>query len=128
MTKSTAAAAAATLLLSATALAHHSGAAFDRNLLVEVQGTVERVEWTSPHARLYVVADDDSGTSVTWDFELPSPVTLMRRGWSRSALPLGAPVTVTGYRARDFPHIAVATGVVDTTGRRLFSGTAESAE
>ncbi len=115
---------AASLVLSATALAHHSGAAFDRAQRVEVQGLVERVEWSSPHARLYVTAKGEDGATVTWDFELPSPVTLMRRGWSRTALPVGAAVTVTGNPARDFPHIAIATGVLDASGKRLFSGTA----
>jgi hypothetical protein len=112
------------LLLVARALAHHSGAAFDRAQRVEVKGTVERVEWTSPHARLYIVAQGEDGASVTWDFELPSPVTLMRRGWSRAALPVGAVVTVTGNPAHDFPHIAIATGVIDASGKRLLSGTA----
>lgn len=111
------------LLSAATAFAHHSGAAFDRARRVEVKGTIERVEWTSPHARLYVVAPGENGERVTWDFELPSPVTLMRRGWSRTALPVGAEVTVTGNPARDFPHIAIATGVIDAGGQRVFSGT-----
>jgi hypothetical protein len=115
------------LLLALPAVAHHSGAAFDRTLPVTVDGTVALVEWTSPHARLHVMAKDDTGASVTWDFELPSPVTLTRRGWSRTALALGDPVTVTGIRARDFPHIAIATGVVDAKGRRLFSGSAAAA-
>jgi hypothetical protein len=106
----------------ATASAHHSGAAFDRAQRVEVKGTIERIEWTSPHARLYVVATGDKGDNVTWDFELPSPVTLMRRGWSRTALPVGTEVTVTGNPAREFPHIAIATGVIDASGRRVFSG------
>lgn len=110
------------VLSAATAFAHHSGAAFDRAQRVEVKGTVERIEWTSPHARLYVVAPSEEGERVTWDFELPSPVTLMRRGWSRTALPVGAEVTVTGNPARDFPHIAIATGVIDAAGRRVFSG------
>jgi hypothetical protein len=111
-------------LLAAPLGAHHSGAAFDRNLPVEVEGTVARVEWTSPHARLYVSVEDAAGAAVVWDFELPSPVTLMRRGWSSKALAIGDPVTVTGIRAREFPHIAIATGVVDASGRRLFSGAA----
>ena len=120
--------AAVSAVFSAAAFAHHSGAAFDRAQRVEVQGTVERVEWTSPHARLYITAKGEDGATVTWDFELPSPVTLMRRGWSRTALPIGAAVTVTGNPARDFPHIAIATGVLDASGKRLFSGTADTNE
>lgn len=113
-------------LSSVAAHAHHSGAAFDRSQKVEVKGTVERVEWSSPHARLYVAAKDEAGKAVTWDFELPSPVTLMRRGWSKSALAVGDAVTVTGAPAREFPHIAIATGVLDKNGQRLFSGAASN--
>jgi hypothetical protein len=115
---------AVSLLLAVPAAGHHSGAAFDRNLPVAVSGTVAQVDWLSPHARLQVAAKDEAGANITWDFELPSPVTLMRRGWARTALKIGDPVTVTGIRARDFPHIAIATGVTDAKGRRLFSGPA----
>jgi hypothetical protein len=110
------------------AAAHHSGAAFDRELPVQISGAVTEVVWQSPHARLHVAAKDDSGASVSWDFELPSPVTLMRRGWTRNSLRAGDVVTVTGIRARDFPHIAIATGVTDAAGKRLFSGTATSTD
>jgi hypothetical protein len=117
-------------VLAATAFsadAHHSGAAFDRTRSVSVTGTVAAVEWTSPHARLLVkVKEGDE--EVTWDFELPSPVTLTRRGWSRTALNVGDPVAVTGAPAREFPHIAIATGVTDPHGRRLFSGPASSTD
>ena len=115
--------AGAVLALGLPAAAHHSRAAFDVNLPVNVTGKVSKVEWTSPHARLYVTSD--GADAVTWDFELPSPVTLMRRGWSRNSLAVGTEVTVTGIRARDFPNIAVATGVLDKSGQRLFSGSAD---
>jgi uncharacterized protein DUF6152 len=116
------------LLLASPAGAHHSGAAFDRSQSVTVIGTVNSVEWTSPHARLKVDAKDEAGAAVTWDFELPSPVTLTRRGWSKTALVAGDKVTVTGAPARDYPHIAIATGVTDKNGQRLFSGAASSTE
>ena len=108
--------------------AHHSGAAFDRTRTVSVTGTVAAVEWTSPHARLLVKVKEAGGEAVTWDFELPSPVTLTRRGWNRSALSVGDSVAVTGAPAREFPHIAIATGITDSKGRRLFSGSASSTE
>jgi Family of unknown function (DUF6152) len=115
-------------LLAPPAAAHHSGAAFDKNLPVKVSGTVAEVQWASPHARLLVAATDDAGAKVTWDFELPSPVTLMRRGWSRNSLKVGDAVSVTGIRARDFQNIAIAQGVTDASGKRLFSGTASAAD
>jgi hypothetical protein len=108
--------------------AHHSGAAFDRDKSVTVVGTVNSVEWTSPHARLKVDAKNEAGVAVTWDFELPSAVTLTRRGWTRSALLPGDKITVTGAPARDHPLVAIATGVIDKNGKRLFSGAANSTE
>jgi hypothetical protein len=116
------------LLLAGTAGAHHSGAAFDRTKTVEVVGTVAEIEWTSPHARLKVDAKDASGAKVTWDFELPSAVTLTRRGWTKASLAPGEPITVTGAPARDHPLIAIATGVIDKSGRRLFGAAANETE
>ena len=116
------------LLLAPPVGAHHSGAAYDRDKSVTVVGTVSAVEWTSPHAWLKVDAKDESGARVSWEFELPSPVTLTRRGWSKSALAPGDAITVTGAPAREHAHIAIATGVIDKTGRRLFGGNADSKE
>ncbi len=65
---------------------------------------------------------------MTWDFELPSPVTLTRRGWTKSALTPGDRITVTGAPAREHAHIAIATGVTDKSGKRLFSGAANSTD
>jgi hypothetical protein len=118
----------ACLALALPAGAHHSGAAFDRNKSITVVGTVNSVEWTSPHARLKIDAKNEAGALVAWDFELPSPVTLTRRGWSKTALVPGDKITVTGAPARDHPHIAIATGVIDKSGKRLFSGAANSTE
>jgi len=115
-------------VIALSASAHHSGAAFDRTRSVNVTGTVAAVEWTSPHARLLVKVKEEGGEEVTWDFELPSPVTLTRRGWSRTALNVGDSVAVTGAPAREFPHIAIATGVTDPKGRRLFSGSASTTD
>jgi hypothetical protein len=120
--------AAFALAIATPAGAHHSGAAFDRSKTVEVHGIVEKIEWTSPHARLYVAVKDEKGAASTWDFELPSPVTLVRRGWPKTALAVGDAVTVTGAPARDHPNIAIATGVIDANGKRLFSGSASSTE
>lgn len=108
--------------------AHHSGAAYDREKTVHVDGTVNSVEWTSPHAWIKVDAKNEAGEVVTWEFELPSPVTLTRRGWTKSALMPGDKVSVTGAPAREHPLIAVATGVTDKNGKRLFAGAANSTE
>lgn len=110
------------------ALGHHSfSAEFSRDLPVEVTGTVVNVEWTNPHARFYVEADED-GSTATWNFELTTPNILMRRGWTANSLKPGDTVTVTGWRARKDPHVANAGSVTLEDGRKLFSGSAENQE
>ncbi len=112
-------------ILTMPALAHHSQSEFDPNLRVKVTGTVSKVEWKSPHARLYVDVRGDNGEVVSWNFELPSPNTLMRRGWKRSALRPGDEVTVSGYRARKFPTIGIGKVVTDKNGKAIFAGSAD---
>ena len=105
------------------ALAHHSQSEFDLDAKVEVQGTVTKLEWKRPHGRLYVDVKNDKGETVSWNFELPSPNTLMRRGWKRDSLKAGDAVIVTGAPARNFPTIAIATAIKDGNGNALFTGT-----
>src|SRR5215469_15959785 len=112
----------AALALAPAAWAHHSQSEFDSRLIVEVEGKVTRLDWRSPHARLYVDVVDEKGEVVSWDFELPSPVTLMRRGWKRDSLKPGDHVKVKGARARNFPTIAYANTIRDASGNPLFTG------
>ena len=118
-----AAAFAGMVLVSALAYGHHSQSEFDSELTVDVHGLVSKLEWKSPHARLYVDVIDENGETVSWNFELPSPNTLMRRGWTRKALLPGDEVSVSGFRARNYPTVAIARIVRDQAGNPLFTGT-----
>jgi hypothetical protein len=104
------------------ALAHHSQSEFDSRLPVDVEGKVTKLEWKSPHARLYLDVVNRDGATENWNFELPSPTTLMRRGWMRDSLKVGDKVTVTGSRARNFPTIAYARTIKDHEGKPMFTG------
>ena len=104
------------------AWAHHSQSEFDSKLVVEVEGKVTQLDWRSPHARLYVDVVNEKGEVVNWNFELPSPVTLMRRGWKRDSLKPGDHVKVKASRARNFPTIAYANVIRDANGNPLFTG------
>jgi len=113
------------LALVPAAWAHHSQSEYDSRKKVEVEGTVSKVEWKSPHAWIYVDVTNDKGEKVNWHFELPSPNTLMRRGWTRDSLKPGDLIKVTGSPARNYPDIAVATSVKDGNGKALFTGITE---
>lgn len=107
------------------AAAHHSQSEFDFKQKVNVAGVVTKLDWRSPHARLYLDAVNDKGEAEHWDFELPSPTTMMRRGWRRDSIKPGDKVTVAGARARNFPNIAYANSIKDASGKALFTGITE---
>lgn len=111
--------------LAGGAWAHHSQSEFDFKQGVTIEGQVAKVDWRSPHARLYVATVNASGQAEQWDFELPSPTTLMRRGWKRDSLKPGDKVTVTGAKARNFPLIGYARSIRDANGKPLFTGVTE---
>ena len=113
------------LALASAAWAHHSQSEYDLKGKVEVEGEVTKVEWRSPHAWIYVDVANDKGEKANWSFELPSPVTLMRRGWTRDSLKPGDRVKVTGAPAKNYPTIAIANFIRDQTGKPLFTGTTQ---
>lgn len=113
------------LLVAAPVSAHHSFAAeYDRDQPITVTGKVGKLEWTNPHARLYVDAVDESGKVVHWDFELGPPNNLMRLGWRRDSLLPGMPITVEGFRSRKEEFVASARKVKLADGREVFAGSA----
>ena len=113
------------LALAPAAWAHHSQSEYDLRSKVEVDGTVTKVEWRSPHAWIYVDVIDARGEKVNWSFELPSPVTLMRRGWTRDSLKPGDHIKVSGAPAKNFPTIAIANSIRDDNGKPVFTGTTQ---
>jgi hypothetical protein len=107
-------------------VAHHSIAGeFDPSKTVTLKGKVTKIEWTNPHARIYVDVAQPNGTIVNWNVELAAVSALARNGWTRSALKIGDTVTVDGIHARSGAPIANARSVVLPDGRKVFSGTAD---
>ena len=111
--------------LVAVTRAHHSQSEYDLRGKVEVEGTVTKVDWRSPHAWIYVDVIDDKGQKVNWSFELPSPTTLMRRGWTRDSLKPGDRIKVSGAPARNHPAIGIANTIRDGNGKPFFTGTTQ---
>ncbi len=105
--------------------AHHSFAMFDPSKPMTFDGTVKTLQWTAPHAILWVEADKvGSYEPGLWSLELPtSPGNLSKMGWSRTSLAPGDKVRVdidlhrNGQRAGRFKKaVLLSTGKVLTVG------------
>ena len=113
-----------------TAFAHHSFAAeFDITKPITLVGKVTKLEWTNPHAYVFVdVADAKTGAVTNWEIEMGSPNGLTRLGWTRNLVKPGDGVTVEGYLGRNKPNLANAKSVMMTaTGKKLGAASSEGA-
>lgn len=107
--------------------AHHAFVSvFDPDQPLNVLGTVTKVEWMNPHVWFYLDVEDEDGEVENWGFEMGSPNTLVRRGWSRDSLAIGTVVAVNGVRARDGSARGAVRAVMLASGERLFGGQNES--
>jgi hypothetical protein len=106
-----------------TIAAHHSiTGEYDVNKTVTLKGVVTKIEWTNPHARIYVDVAQPNGTVANWNLELAAVSALSRNGWSRNDLKVGDTVVVEGIQARSGATIANARSVTLPDGRKVFSG------
>jgi len=99
----------------APALAHHSGAMFDTDKNLEVEGTVQEWQWINPHAWLQVYTPDGKGGQVLQGFELGSPNTLTRNGFTKDSFKPGDKVRVI-YHPRKDGTLGGEFGWAKTTG------------
>ena len=105
--------------------AHHSFSAdYDTSKPITLHGRVTKVDWMNPHVLFYMDVRDASGRLTNWQFELGSPNTLMRAGWTRHTLKAGDEITVKGSRAKDNSNQGNATAILSSDGRVLLSGSA----
>ncbi|HEY9182920.1 MAG TPA: DUF6152 family protein, partial [Gammaproteobacteria bacterium] len=113
---------AAWCLASVSAAAHHAFAAeFDINKPVQLTGTVTKIEWTNPHAWLFIDAKDDSGAVHNWAIELVGINDLLRLGWGRDRVKAGDTISVVGFGARNGTNTANAASVtLASTGELLW--------
>jgi hypothetical protein len=104
-------------------MAHHAfSAEFDSDRPVKLKGTVVKLEWVNPHAWIHIEVPKEGGGTEEWMIEGGTPNTLIRRGLTKDALPIGTEVIVDGYQAKDRSTRANGRDITLADGRKLFLG------
>ncbi len=106
-------------LSAAPALAHHSGAMFDRSKEVTIAGTVKDFQWTNPHSSFQVLVPQTDGSQQEWSVEMNGPNNLIRQGWKRSTIKPGDKVSVTINPLRDGKPGGWYVGISLPNGQKL---------
>jgi hypothetical protein len=97
------------LAVGAPVTAHHSGAGFNSDKVIELTGTIKEFQFTNPHTWIQILVENDKGEKVEWSVEWGSPNSLGRQGIRPSTFPPGATVTM---RLRPMLNGAPAGGFV----------------
>ena len=117
------------LLIQASALGHHSfPAQYDADKPIALTGSLTKLDWRNPHVYFYMDVEED-GEYANWAFEMGSPISMERLGWTRNSASIGDVLEVEGSLARDGSRLVNARSVVLTaTGRRMFAGSSQNQE
>jgi tRNA(Ile2) C34 agmatinyltransferase TiaS len=114
-------AAVVTLCTVSIASAHHSTAMYDTQHPVTIQGVVNKVEWTNPHAHLYLTVTDDKGATTEWDVELMSLNHLRGYGWTARTVKPGDKISATGSAAKSGDPAMIASTIALPDGSKIKS-------
>ena len=109
----------AVAVMAAPSLAHHSGAMFEKQKTITVEGVVKEFQYTNPHSWLLVDVKNKDGTVTTWGFEAEGPSTLQRARIRPSDLKPGTQLKITGRPMRDGSPAAAWVDAVRADGKRF---------
>ena len=116
-------AAVGVLISTVSLLAHHAFTAeFDTKKPVKLRGTIAKIEMVNPHSWIYIDVKNDDGTVSQWMLEAGSPNVLVRRGFSKAAIPKGTEVIFEGFQAKDGSNRANGRDITFPDGKKLFIG------
>jgi Family of unknown function (DUF6152) len=110
---------AALTVLTIPLLAHHSGAMFEKEKTITVEGVVRKFEYTNPHSWLLVDVKNKDGSVTTWGFEAEGPSTLQRAGIRPSDFAAGTKLKITGHPMKDGSPAAAWVEAIRADGKRF---------
>src|ERR1700681_241269 len=117
------------LLAVAPVWAHHAfSAEFDENKKVTLRGRVTEMEWINPHVWIHLDVKGPDGTVASWMIEGGPPNALLKRGWTKRALPEGSEIVVEGYQSKDGALRANGRDITFADGKKLFVGSSGPGE
>jgi len=77
--------------------AHHAfEAEYDAAKVINISGTVTKLDWINPHAFIVIDSKDTDGAVRSYKVEMGPPYALQRGGWKRDTVKIGDRVTVEG--------------------------------
>jgi len=115
------------LFMAVPVVAHHAtGAEYDPDKPVKVTGTVTKIEFTNPHARLFFDVKQPDGKVVNYNVEMNARSILVRQGWTAKTVNVGETVTVSGIAARATGVFGInvqgdGASITTADGRKVFS-------
>jgi Family of unknown function (DUF6152) len=82
--------------------AHHSQASYtDASGAISITGVVKKVEFTNPHAFIYLEVSGEDGKTRVWALELMSIRALKMLGWLSDTVKVGDTITAIGRPAKN---------------------------
>ena len=103
-------------------LAHHSQSAYtDASGAISITGVVKKVEFTNPHAFIYVEVAGEGGKTRVWALELMSIRALKMLGWLSDTVKVGDTITAIGRPAKSGAPAMYSEAIKLADGRMMRS-------
>jgi hypothetical protein len=107
----------AAVVMAVPGMAHHSGAMFEPEKTITVEGVVKEFQYSNPHSWLLVDVKNKDGKVTTWGFEAEGPSTLQRAGIRLSDFKPGTKLKITGHPMKDGTSAAAWVEAVTADGK-----------
>jgi hypothetical protein len=103
-------------------IAHHSQSAYtDASGAISITGVVKKVEFTNPHAFIYVEVAEAGGKTRVWALELMSIRALKMLGWLSDTVKVGDMITAIGRPAKSGAPAMYSEAIKLADGRMMRS-------